>query len=74
MATGKALHFFDREAISTVQLLEDRHEWEVQYKCPQLRMLFLIKPTKLCLWRVYCFQVVRPSVTFCFVNILKRHC
>ena len=34
VATDKALHFFDREAISTVQLLEDCHEWEVQYTCP----------------------------------------
>ena len=26
------------------------------------------------LWWVYCFQVVRPSVTFCFLNILKSNC
>ena len=30
------------------------------------------------LWWVYCFHVVRPSVrpsvTFCFLNILKIHC
>ena len=35
-------------------------------------------PRKLCLWWVYCFHVVRPSVrpsvTFCFFNILKSHC
>ena len=43
-------------------------------------------PRKLCLWWVYCFHVVRacvcvcvracirPSVTFCFLNILKSHC
>ena len=29
---------------------------------------------KLCLWWVDCFRVVRPSVTFCFLNIFKRHC
>ena len=29
MSTEKALHFFDKEAISTVPLLEDNHEWEV---------------------------------------------
>ena len=38
----------------------------------------LLYPHKLCLWWVYCFQVVRvcvrPSVTFCFFNILKSHC
>ena len=32
-------------------------------------------PPKLCLWWVYCFHVVRlsvcPSVTFCFLDILK---
>ena len=37
-----------------------------------------IYPRKLCLWWVYCFHVVRPcvrpSVTLCFLNILKRHC
>ena len=34
-------------------------------------------PRKLCLWWVYCFHVrpcVRPSVTFCFLNILKSYC
>ena len=35
-------------------------------------------PRKLCLLRVYCFHFerpcVRPSVTFCFLNILKSHC
>ena len=49
MATAKALHFFDREAISTVQLLEDHHEWEVQSTCPQI-MLFLISQPKHRLW------------------------
>ena len=42
----------------------------------------LYPPRKLCLWWVYCFDVVRasismsirPSVTFCFLNILKSHC
>ena len=29
VATEKALHFFDRAAISSVQLYEDKHEWEV---------------------------------------------
>ena len=35
-------------------------------------------PRKLCLWWVYCFHVVRPSVrpsvTFCFLNNSKSHC
>ena len=39
-------------------------------------------PCKLCLWWVYCFHVVcpsvracvRPSVTFCFLNNSKIHC
>ena len=39
--------------------------------------LFYYTPRKLCLWWVYCFRVVRlclrPSVTFCFPNILKSH-
>ena len=26
------------------------------------------------LWWVYGFHVVRPSITFCFLNILKSHC
>ena len=38
-------------------------------------------PRQLCLWWVYCFHIVcpsvrvcvRPSVTFCFLNILKSH-
>ena len=33
-------------------------------------------PRKLCLWWVYCFHVrpsVRPSITLCFLNILKSH-
>ena len=38
----------------------------------------LLYPRKLCLWWVYCFQVVRacmrPSITFCYLNILKSHC
>ena len=46
---------------------------------------YLYTPRKLCLWWVYCFHVVcpsvgvcvracvRPSVTFCFLNILKSH-
>ena len=39
---------------------------------------FYYTPRKLCLWWVYCFYVVRPSVRpsimFCFLNILKSHC
>ena len=42
----------------------------------------LIPPRKHCLWWIYCFHVVcpsvrpcvRPSVTLCFLNILKSHC
>ena len=51
-----------------------------------LRLKNFYTPRKLCLWWVYCFHVVRaivrpcvrasvrPSVTFCFFNILKSHC
>ena len=31
-------------------------------------------PRTQCSWRVYCFHVVCPSVTFCFLNILKSYC
>ena len=29
VTTEKALHFFDKAAISSVLLYEDKHEWEV---------------------------------------------
>ena len=38
---------------------------------------FHYTPRKLCLWWVYCFHLrpsVRPSVTFCFFDILKGLC
>ena len=44
----------------------------IEYLYPP-QILFLYPPRKLCLWWVYCFHIVRPSITFCFLNILKSH-
>ena len=41
------------------------------------RKYIIIPPRKLCLWWGILFShraCVRPSVTFCFLNILKSHC
>ena len=59
------------------KILVDRKK-NKQFPHPWVVSLAYLYPRKLCLWWVYCFHVVRPSVrqsvTFCFLNILKSNC
>ena len=60
-------------------LFKDIHCVNIFLSVKQIHLLTLCQlgnytQCKLCLWWVYCFHVVHPSVTFCFLNILKSHC